>query len=78
MSNALHRAASAQDGTARPAVGAALMALITRLHFYVGLFVGPFILVAAVTGTLFVLTLKSKTASMRLNSTAMRAGRAPA
>ncbi|EHK65597.1 integral membrane protein [Achromobacter arsenitoxydans SY8] len=33
-----------------------MFALITRLHFYVGLFVGPFILVAAVTGTLFVLT----------------------
>lgn len=34
----------------------ALTALIVRLHFYIGLFVGPFILVAAVTGTLFVLT----------------------
>lgn len=34
----------------------AWLALITRLHFYIGLFVGPFILVAAVTGTLFVLT----------------------
>lgn len=56
MSNAFHRAASAQDGTARLAVGAAIIALITRLHFYVGLFVGPFIFVAAVTGTLFVLT----------------------
>ncbi len=31
-------------------------AFITRLHFYVGLFVGPFILIAAVTGTLYVLT----------------------
>ncbi|MEN4923154.1 PepSY-associated TM helix domain-containing protein [Achromobacter spanius] len=41
---------------ARSASGSALLALITRLHFYVGLFVGPFILVAAVTGTLFVLT----------------------
>ena len=34
----------------------ALTALLLRLHFYIGLFVGPFILVAAVTGTLFVLT----------------------
>ncbi|KAF1042917.1 MAG: hypothetical protein GAK35_02472 [Herbaspirillum frisingense] len=34
----------------------ALAALLLRLHFYIGLFVGPFILVAAVTGTLFVLT----------------------
>lgn len=41
---------------ARAASGNALLALITRLHFYIGLFVGPFILVAAVTGTLFVLT----------------------
>lgn len=40
----------------RAASGNALLALITRLHFYIGLFVGPFILVAAVTGTLFVLT----------------------
>ncbi len=31
-------------------------AFITRLHFYLGLFVGPFILIAAVTGTLYVLT----------------------
>lgn len=29
---------------------------ITRMHFYIGLFVGPFILVAALTGTLYVLT----------------------
>lgn len=34
----------------------ALAALLLRLHFYIGLFVGPFIMVAAVTGTLFVLT----------------------
>jgi len=31
-------------------------AFVTRLHFYVGLFVGPFILIATVTGTLYVLT----------------------
>jgi uncharacterized iron-regulated membrane protein len=30
--------------------------LLRRLHFYIGLFVGPFILIAAVSGTLFVLT----------------------
>ncbi|MFC5068316.1 PepSY-associated TM helix domain-containing protein [Flaviflagellibacter deserti] len=36
--------------------GSEFRAFITRLHFYVGLFVGPFILVAALTGTLFVLT----------------------
>ncbi len=35
---------------------ATIRQFITRLHFYVGLFVGPFLLVAAVTGTLYVLT----------------------
>lgn len=30
--------------------------LIARLHFYIGLFVGPFIFIAALTGTLYVLT----------------------
>jgi len=38
------------------ATGSSLKAFITRLHFYVGLFVGPFILIAAFTGTLYVLT----------------------
>ncbi|MFT4191760.1 MAG: PepSY-associated TM helix domain-containing protein [Comamonas sp.] len=33
-----------------------LLAFVTRLHFYIGLFVGPFIFVAALTGTLYVLT----------------------
>jgi uncharacterized iron-regulated membrane protein len=33
-----------------------LKAFVARLHFYVGLFVGPFLLVAAVTGVLYVLT----------------------
>lgn len=46
---------AATAATARPATSA-LTALLVRLHFYIGLFVGPFILVAAVTGTLFVLT----------------------
>ncbi|MDV5139394.1 PepSY-associated TM helix domain-containing protein [Chimaeribacter arupi] len=35
---------------------AALLALLKRLHFAIGLFVGPFIFVAALTGTLYVLT----------------------
>ncbi|MFM2481007.1 PepSY-associated TM helix domain-containing protein [Celerinatantimonas sp. YJH-8] len=35
-----------------------LLAFITRLHFYVGLFVGPFIFMAAVSGTLYALTPK--------------------
>ena len=34
----------------------ALMHLLRRLHFYIGLFIGPFIFVAALTGTLYVLT----------------------
>lgn len=33
-----------------------LRPLVLRLHFYVGLFVGPFILVAAVTGLLYTIT----------------------
>ncbi|MCK0198248.1 PepSY domain-containing protein [Ancylobacter sp. 6x-1] len=39
-----------------PAANNPFRAFITRLHFYVGLFVGPFILVAALSGTLYVLT----------------------
>ncbi|MEI7377094.1 PepSY-associated TM helix domain-containing protein [Dickeya chrysanthemi] len=35
---------------------ASLQALLIRLHFYIGLFVGPFIFIAALTGTLYVLT----------------------
>jgi uncharacterized iron-regulated membrane protein len=34
----------------------ALMALLMRLHFYIGLFIGPFIFLAALSGTLYVLT----------------------
>lgn len=34
----------------------ALVAFVTRMHFYIGLFVGPFIFIAALTGTLYVLT----------------------
>lgn len=35
---------------------AAILTLLIRLHFYIGLFVGPFIFIAALTGTLYVLT----------------------
>ncbi len=35
---------------------AAWVHLLRRLHFFIGLFVGPFILVAALTGTLYVAT----------------------
>lgn len=34
----------------------AFLLLITRLHFYIGLFIGPFIFVAALTGTIYVIT----------------------
>lgn len=33
-----------------------LLPLLRRLHFYIGLFIAPFIFVAALTGTLYVLT----------------------
>ncbi|MEW5290766.1 PepSY-associated TM helix domain-containing protein [Erwinia papayae] len=45
---------------ARPAraaqTGSALLPLLRRLHFYIGLFIAPFIFIAALTGTLYVLT----------------------
>lgn len=34
----------------------ALITLLRRLHFYTGLFIGPFIFIAALTGTLYVLS----------------------
>lgn len=34
----------------------AMMHLLRRLHFYIGLFIGPFIFIAALTGTLYVIT----------------------
>jgi len=34
----------------------ALIALLRRLHFYIGLFIAPFIFIAALTGTLYVMT----------------------
>lgn len=41
-------------GTAAP--GGPFRPFLLRLHFYIGLFVGPFIFVAALTGLLYVLT----------------------
>ncbi|CCJ89513.1 Uncharacterized iron-regulated membrane protein; Iron-uptake factor PiuB [Cronobacter turicensis 564] len=35
---------------------AAWVNLLRRLHFYIGLFIGPFIFIAALTGTLYVAT----------------------
>jgi len=40
--------------TARP--HGSLFNLLRRLHFYIGLFIAPFIFIAALTGTLYVLT----------------------
>ncbi|WP_252717154.1 PepSY-associated TM helix domain-containing protein, partial [Herbaspirillum sp. B65] len=57
-----HSLQPAADGTAVTAASraratvSAVQAVLLRLHFYIGLFVGPFILVAALTGTLYVLT----------------------
>lgn len=39
-----------------PASRGAVLNLFRRLHFYIGLFIAPFIFVAALTGTLYVLT----------------------
>ncbi|WP_226353604.1 PepSY domain-containing protein, partial [Pseudonocardia sp. ICBG601] len=47
------------SGAARPPAGwwwTNLRPLVLRLHFHVGLFVGPFVLVAAATGLLYTLT----------------------
>lgn len=44
---------SAQFSSAAPGP---LVALLKRLHFYVGLFIGPFLLVAALSGVLYALT----------------------
>lgn len=43
------------DGPARAGRGA-VRALALRLHFYAGLFVGPFLLIAAVTGALYAIS----------------------
>ncbi|HWT61078.1 MAG TPA: PepSY domain-containing protein, partial [Ochrobactrum sp.] len=58
MSDVILPKAQSKNGSieATRVAGSSLKAFITRLHFYVGLFVGPFILIAAITGTLYVLT----------------------
>ncbi|WP_437216424.1 PepSY-associated TM helix domain-containing protein [Pectobacterium sp. LFLA-215] len=48
--------ASAQHPVDNVSPRAAIVALFIRLHFYIGIFVGPFIFIAALTGTLYVLT----------------------
>ncbi|MEG3134980.1 PepSY-associated TM helix domain-containing protein [Rouxiella sp. T17] len=42
--------------TGEPNTAAAALALLKRIHFYIGLFVGPFIFIAALTGVLYVIT----------------------
>ncbi|MBD5771674.1 PepSY-associated TM helix domain-containing protein [Marinomonas colpomeniae] len=42
--------------TASESSSNAMLLLITRLHFYIGFFIGPFIFIAALTGTLYVIS----------------------
>lgn len=44
---------AASDSTDRPRQAGALRALALRLHFYAGIFVGPFLLIAAISGALY-------------------------
>lgn len=44
------------DTTKKSSSRGALITLLRRLHFYSGLFTGPFIFIAALTGTLYVLS----------------------
>ncbi|SFC53903.1 Uncharacterized iron-regulated membrane protein [Bosea sp. CRIB-10] len=55
-------------------VSSELKAFIARLHFYAGLFVGPFILIAALTGTLYVLTPQIESLIYREQLTATTTG----
>ncbi|MGE6743374.1 PepSY-associated TM helix domain-containing protein [Allorhizobium pseudoryzae] len=45
-----------RSAPSKPFLSPEMRAFLTRLHFYIGLFVGPFIFVAALSGTLYVLT----------------------
>lgn len=51
---AVEQRATAQDRQRQP--GAAFRALTLRLHFYAGIFVAPFILIAAITGALYAIS----------------------
>ncbi|MFE3454894.1 PepSY-associated TM helix domain-containing protein [Nonomuraea sp. NPDC059194] len=46
-------AADAEQSTARPSTWTALKPLILRLHFYAGILIAPFLLIAATTGLLY-------------------------
>lgn len=56
------------------ALSSEFKAFIARLHFYAGLFVGPFILIAALTGTLYVLTPQIESLIYREQLTATTTG----
>ena len=56
MSTALDASSSERARTGSHSSSAWLLPLLRRLHFYVGLFVGPFLVIAAVTGALYVFT----------------------
>lgn len=51
--------------------------LLARLHFYAGIMVAPFLLVAAVTGLLYTFTPSSTRLSMARNSTSPAPAAAP-
>lgn len=56
------------------ALSSEFKAFIARLHFYAGLFVGPFILIASLTGTLYVLTPQIESLIYREQLTATTTG----
>ena len=56
MSTALDASSSERARTGAPIMSVWLLPLLRRLHFYAGLLVGPFLVVAAVTGALYVFT----------------------
>jgi uncharacterized iron-regulated membrane protein len=63
MKNPMFSAQGSAQGVARApetlgqgATGSWLLPLVTRLHFYIGLLVGPFLLVAALSGIVYALT----------------------
>jgi uncharacterized iron-regulated membrane protein len=53
MTNLAEAAATAPD---RPARRGSLRPLLLRMHFYLGIFVGPFLFIAALTGLLYIFT----------------------
>ena len=58
MSTSLDAPSSERARTGSHPTAPWLLPLLRRLHFYAGLFVGPFLVVAALTGALYVFTLQ--------------------